>query len=43
MDAIRKELEANRASLDEGIQDEEHSAQNVQGYMRGLPKPVINV
>jgi hypothetical protein len=29
MDAIRKGLEANRASLDEGIQDEEHSAQNV--------------
>jgi hypothetical protein len=37
MDATGKELEANRAILDLGIQDEEQWA--VQGYMRGLQKP----
>jgi len=34
MDALGKEFEANMT-----IQDEEQWAQNVQGYMRGLPKP----
>ena len=38
-DAIGKELEGNRAIQHVGIQDEEQWAQNVQGYMRGLPKP----
>ena len=33
MDAIGKELEANRVILPAGIQDEEQWAQNVQGYM----------
>jgi len=37
MDAIGKELEEIRVIQD--IQDEEQWAQNVQGYMRGLPKP----
>ena len=39
MDAIGKELESNRAILDAGIRDQEQWAQNVEGYMRGLPKP----
>jgi hypothetical protein len=34
MDALGKYFEANMT-----IQDEEQWAQNVQGYMRGLPKP----
>ena len=34
-----EELEANRAILDAGIQDQEQWAQKVQGYMRGPPKP----
>ena len=38
-DAIGKELEGNRAIQHVGIQDEEQCAQNLQGYMRGLPKP----
>ena len=38
-DATGKELEANRAILHLGIQDQEQWAQNVQGYMRGLHKP----
>ena len=38
MNAIGKEFEANRVILDEGIPDEEQWAQNVEGYMRGLPK-----
>ena len=39
MNAIGKEFEANRVILDEGIPDEEQWAQNVEGNMRGLPKP----
>ena len=39
MDATGKELDANRAILHLGIQDADQWAQNVEGYMRGLPKP----
>jgi hypothetical protein len=39
MDTTGKELDANRDILDLSIQDAEQWAQNVEGYMRGLPKP----
>ena len=38
MDAIGKELKVNRVIQDAVIQDQEQWAQNVEGYMRGLPK-----
>ena len=37
--SIRKELEANRVILDTVIHDEEQWSQNMEEYIRGLPKP----
>jgi len=39
MDAIVTELAANRLMYDECIQDEAQWAQNLEVYMRGLPRP----
>jgi len=45
METIAKQLESNRAILDQGrlddqgVQEQKQWAQNVQGYMRGRPKP----
>ena len=39
MHGISKEFETNRTILDADIQDQEQWAQNVEGYMRGLPNP----
>ena len=39
MDGIGKKFQTNSAILDAGIQDQEQWAQNVEGYMRGFPKP----
>jgi hypothetical protein len=39
MDGIGKRLEADSAILDAGIQEQVQWAQNVEGYMRGFPKP----
>ena len=36
MDAVGKELEANRLILDEGIQDQEHWATNMDGTCESL-------